>query len=268
VKAALVASWVAALLWLEGRRPLRRRIEPRARRDVRNLAFASLSGATIRVFERPVVLRLARLVERRRLGLLKLVRLPRALELALAVVLLDYTLYVWHVLTHRVPLLWRFHGVHHADLDLSATTAVRFHFGEMILSVPWRAAQVLVLGASPRALETWQLLTFLAILFHHSDVELPLDLEERLARLVVTPRLHGIHHSTERSETDSNWGTIFTWPDHLHGTARFDVPQEQVVIGSPDAPEEIDPMTVRAMISRPFTEGAPRGKHPSETAGR
>src|SRR5215204_2241217 len=79
-------------------------------------------------------------------------RLRAWVEVALACVLLDYTLYLWHVATHRVPFLWRFHVVHHADLDLDATTALRFHFAELALSVPWRAAQILLIGVSPQAL--------------------------------------------------------------------------------------------------------------------
>src|SRR5918998_1654866 len=100
--------------------------------------------------------RLSLLVQRKRWGLLKRVHLPPALEVAAAVVLLDYTLYVWHVLTHRAPLLWRFHRVHHADLDLTASTALRFHFGEITISVLFRAGQVLFIGVSPKALNVWQ----------------------------------------------------------------------------------------------------------------
>src|SRR3954470_16049774 len=103
----------------------------------------------------------------------------------------------------------------------------------MALSVPWRAAQVRLLGASPLVLSAWQTATLVAILFHHSNVELPRALEEKLRAVFVTPRVHGIHHSIVRRETDSNWGTIFTWPDRLHGTARYDVPQEAITIGYP-----------------------------------
>jgi sterol desaturase/sphingolipid hydroxylase (fatty acid hydroxylase superfamily) len=195
--------------------------------------MAVLNAAAIRATERPVTSRLADVVLRRRWGVARTVALPPWLEVAVAVVLLDYTLYVWHVLTHRVPFLWRFHEVHHADRDLDASTALRFHFGEMILSVPWRAGQIVAIGATPLALSTWQTLTLLAILFHHSNMRLPIGVERRLARMFMTPRLHGIHHSIVRDETDANWGTILSLPDHLHGTARQDVPQATVTIGTP-----------------------------------
>jgi sterol desaturase/sphingolipid hydroxylase (fatty acid hydroxylase superfamily) len=234
--ASLVAASFATLRWLERRRPLRRETERKLARNARNLAVAALSGATIRLVERPVTSRLTRLVHRRGWGLVPRLGLRPGLEVALAVLLLDYTLFVWHVLTHRTSVLWRFHVVHHADRDLDATTALRFHFAEMALSVPWRAAQVVVVGAAPLSLSTWQTLTLLAILFHHANVALPVGLERWLCRILMTPRLHGIHHSVVAGETDSNWGTILSLPDWLHRTALVDVPQAAVEIGAPGVP--------------------------------
>jgi sterol desaturase/sphingolipid hydroxylase (fatty acid hydroxylase superfamily) len=124
------------------------------------------------------------------------------------------------VLTHRVPLLWRFHLVHHVDLDLDASTALRFHFGELLFSVPWRAAQVIVIGVSPTSYLVWQGLVFFSILFHHSNVALPIKLERWVVRFVVTPRMHGIHHSVVRGETDANWSSGLALWDWLHGTFR------------------------------------------------
>jgi sterol desaturase/sphingolipid hydroxylase (fatty acid hydroxylase superfamily) len=247
----LVLGALGLLSWLERRRPLRPRVEDPLRSNARNLAIALGSAVAIRLAEKPVTARLSRLVEARRIGLLKAARLPRGLELALAVVLLDYTLWVWHVLTHKLPFLWRFHRVHHADRDLRATTALRFHFAEMLLSVPWRGAQVVAVGASPLALSVWQTLTLLAILFHHSNVRLPLALERRLARFVMTPRMHGIHHSVVRDQRDSNWATILAWPDLLHGTQRFDVPQDAVVIGDP-ALRDPRELGAKQMLALPF----------------
>ena len=162
-----------------------------------------------------------------------MLRLPKWLETVLAVVLLDYTLYVWHVLTHRVGFLWRFHIVHHADLDMDASTAVRFHIGELVISIAWRASQVLLIGVSARQLDLWQKLTIAAILFHHSNVCLPIDIERRLVKAVVTPRMHGTHHSTVRDEADSNWSTILSVWDRLHSTLRLDVAQDEIEIGVP-----------------------------------
>jgi sterol desaturase/sphingolipid hydroxylase (fatty acid hydroxylase superfamily) len=241
IGASLGAVAFGALVWLERRRPLRRQVESKLERNARNLAVAGVAAVTLQLAERPVIERLTALVERRRVGLLKLAALPRPLEIALAVVLLDYTLYVWHVLTHRVPALWRFHLVHHADLDLDASTALRFHFGELVVSVAWRAAQVTVIGVSPRSLSAWQKLLFVSILFHHSNVRLPVEVERRLNRFIVTPRMHGIHHSMVRRERDANWSSGLTLWDKLHGTLRLDVPQDEIEIGVPlyRAPAEL-----------------------------
>ena len=253
---ALVLGALGALAWLERRRPLREERESKLARSARNLAVAGAGAAALHLLEKPVAERLSALVERRRWGLLKAARLPAWLEVAAACVLLDYTLYLWHVMTHRVPLLWRFHVVHHADLDLDATTALRFHFGELALSVPWRAAQILLLGISPRTLSVWQALLMLSILFHHSNVRLPVRLERRLNRLVVTPRMHGIHHSTVREETDSNWSSGLALWDRLHGTLRLDVPQAALDIGVP-AYRDPRELGLARLFAMPFGEERP-----------
>ena len=261
----LIGGTFGALVWLERRRPLRRSVEPKRRREGRNLAVAALSAAAVQLTEKPVTAPLAALVERRRWGLVKQLDLPRWLEVPLAVVLLDYTLFLWHILTHRVPLLWRFHQAHHVDLDMDASTALRFHFGEIVLSVPWRAAQVLVIGASPLALSVWQTATLLEVLFHHSNVELPIEVERWLSRILVTPRLHGIHHSIVPEETDSNWSSGLTLWDVLHGTLRQDVPQQAITIGVP-AYRDPDEVTLPKVLAMPFEEQRPSWQLPGDGA--
>ena len=236
---------------LERRRPLRRAREAKWRHVSRNIVFAGAAAATVNLLERPIVDPLAHVVERRRFGILYLYRLPRSLHVILAIVLLDYTLYAWHVLAHRVPWLWRFHLVHHVDRDLDASTALRFHAGELALSIPWRAMQIAAIGVPPDALHIWQNLLLLSILFHHSNVELPVDVERLVARLVVTPRLHGIHHSIVPEETDSNWSSGLTLWDYLHGTLRLDVPQQAITIGVAAYQTEAD-VTLVNSFALPF----------------
>jgi len=240
---------------------LRRTVESKHRRSGRNLAIAALGAAALQIAERPLIEPLARLVDQRKWGLLKLVSIPSWLEVALAVILLDYTLYVWHVLTHRIPFLWRFHVAHHVDLDLDATTALRFHFAELVLSVPWRAGQIVMIGVSPQALSLWQTSLFLSILFHHSNVELPARVERVLNRLIVTPRMHGIHHSMVKEETNSNWSSGLAIWDWLHGTLRLDVPQDKITIGVP-AYREPEEVTLWKMLKLPFTEQRPTWELP------
>lgn len=258
VNGLLVVGSLATLLFFERKRPLRQRKtrESKLRRDLRNLAMAGLSTTAISLAETPLVEPLARNVLHRRQGLLQRFRLPVGLELALTVALLDYTLYIWHVLTHKLPLLWRFHQAHHVDLDMDATTATRFHFGEMALSAPWRAAQVRLFGVSPFGLSLWQTLTLVEILFHHANVRLPARFERLLCRLIVTPRMHGIHHSIVHAETDSNWSTIFSWPDRLHGTLRLNVPQGQITIGVAGFQDPAE-LTLGRVLALPFTANRP-----------
>ena len=252
IGALALGAFGTLLLW-EWRRPLRRQVEPKLRRGARNLAVAVLGAAAIQLTESPITRRLTALVEGRRLGLLKPLCLPVWLETVLAIVLLDYTLYVWHVLTHKVPFLWRFHLVHHADLDLDASTALRFHFGELVLSVPWRAGQIIVIGVSPLALSIWQTLVLLSILFHHSNIRLPIETERWLNRLIATPRMHGIHHSIVPEETNSNWSSGLTVWDWLHGTIHLNVSQEDITIGvlSYSEPEDVE---LSKILALPFSK--------------
>jgi sterol desaturase/sphingolipid hydroxylase (fatty acid hydroxylase superfamily) len=259
--ALLIGGTLAAVLVLERRRPLRRPVERGPRHEARNAAMAALSAVAIRLTEKPLADPLTRLVHRRRWGLVPRLGLPAALEAAAALVLLDYTLYVWHVLAHRAPFLWRFHRVHHADLDLTASTALRFHFAEMVLSVPWRLAQIVVIGGAPLSLSAWQTATLMAILFHHSNTALPPAVERRLCRLVMTPRMHGIHHSIVPEETDSNWSTILAWPDYVHGTYRLNVPQEAVTIGVP-AFRDAEELGFPALVRMPFGAQRSYGRLP------
>ncbi len=249
----LAVAGVAALILLEHWAPLRRQTQREPDRAMRNLALGALSLVVVARAERPLVGRLAEAVERRRWGLFQRLPLPRLLRDGLAVLGMDYTIYVWHVLTHKVPFLWRFHLMHHVDMDMDSTTALRFHAMDMLISIPWRAAQVAVLGTSRRALSLWQAFFFASVLFHHSNLRLPARLERRLADVLTTPRMHGIHHSTVQAETDSNWSSGLSLWDHLHGTFRMDVMARDDRIGVP-AYRDPKKMRLGASLAMPFRE--------------
>lgn len=138
--------------------------------------------------------------------------------LALDLVLLDFLIYWWHRANHVVPLLWRFHEVHHLDRFLDTTSAVRFHFGEVLLSALARAAVIVALGIPFASVIAFEALVLLAALFHHSDVALPPRLEAALARVIITPSIHWVHHHRVRADTDSNYGTVFSFWDPLFAT--------------------------------------------------
>jgi sterol desaturase/sphingolipid hydroxylase (fatty acid hydroxylase superfamily) len=260
----LVLLLAGLLVWGESRRPLRRQTQSRPAREVRNLGTALISAAVVGLIEVPSVRPLADLVERRAWGIRRL-RLPHWAEIVLAVLLMDYTLYLWHVAIHRCKFLWRFHQVHHVDLDMDVTTALRFHFGEVLLSVPYRWTQILLIGVGRRSLAIWQRFLLLCVIFHHSNLKLPPQLESLLARFVMTPRLHTIHHSTVEGETNSNWSSGLTLWDRLHGTFRLDVPVEDVTIGVP-AFQDPKELTLIGLLKMPFGRQRPSWQFPPGTA--
>lgn len=231
VRGALVLAAAGTVLLLERRQRARRYVERPSTHTARNLALAGLAAATAHLLEAPVVVPVARAVARRRRGVVWIVRGPAWLRNLLAVLLLDYTLYLWHIVVHRVPLLWRFHLVHHVDLDLDASTGLRFHAAEIAASIPWRAAQVLAIGVTPGALAAWQSLTIASVLFHHSNATLSDRSERVLSWVVATPRMHAIHHSVDPVQLQSNFSSGLAIWDRLHGTARFDADASQVTVG-------------------------------------
>src|SRR6476646_8496959 len=139
--------------------------------------------------------------------------LPDWAAVVASVLLMDYAYWWWHWANHMVPFLWRFHNVHHTDLDMDVSTAARFHFGEMMFSIVFLSGAVVLFGITPLSLIVFFIGLEAATLFHHSNWRLPVRLERLLNRVMVTPRMHGIHHSIVERETNSNWGTIFCWWD-------------------------------------------------------
>jgi sterol desaturase/sphingolipid hydroxylase (fatty acid hydroxylase superfamily) len=251
ITGSVIVVVFGTMLLLERHRPLRREVESKSRRMARNLTVGATALAVSMLLQIPLLVPLSRWTMSRRAGLLNLVPMPPALRTAIAIVLLDYTLWFWHYANHRIPLLWRFHLVHHVDRDMDASTALRFHFGEQALSILYRCVQIVIIGATPFSVWLWQAILFASILFHHSNVELPIAWERRLVRLIVTPRMHGIHHSDRLNETNSNWSSLFSWWDYLHRTIILGVPQDAVTIGVPAYRNPSD-VTIGRILLLPF----------------
>jgi sterol desaturase/sphingolipid hydroxylase (fatty acid hydroxylase superfamily) len=153
-----------------------------------------------------------------RAGLLNIIAAPAWMSILVAVLALDFVSYAWHRANHRIPLLWRLHQVHHSDLSFTVSTAVRFHPGELLLSLPIRLLAVVLIGAPAMAVVVFEVIFAFANLFEHGNIGLPLRFEQRVAGLFVTPALHRRHHASRRPELDSNFGTILTLWDRLLGT--------------------------------------------------
>ena len=224
--------FLALSLW-ENRDPLRQRTRSRAERLLHNVAIGAGGAIVVAAIETPIVGRLADLAERRQTGLVRQLALPEPARNVLALLLLDYSLYLWHVLMHRVPALWRWHRIHHADQDLDVSTGLRFHAVEMLWSVPWRAAQVVCIGVPRKTMVLWGRLTLAEVLFHHADVRLPKTVERVLGMIVISPRLHGIHHSDVPEHQRTNLSSGLALWDLLHGTRCTGVPQRCITIGLP-----------------------------------
>lgn len=151
-------------------------------------------------------------------GLLNDVPAPAWVGIPLTIVALDFVSYAWHRANHRLRFLWRFHQVHHSDPTFTVSTGMRFHPGELLLSLPLRLTAVAALGASAAAVVIFEVIFAIANLVEHGDIDLPAGLEQRLGRICVTPALHRRHHSRRRAELNTNFGTIFVLWDRLLGT--------------------------------------------------
>ncbi len=132
--------------------------------------------------------------------------------------LLDLLIYWWHRLNHQISFLWRFHEVHHLDSFLDSTSALRFHFGEVLLSALVRAGAVIVLDLSLKTVVIFETFILISTIFHHSNIRISRTVERGLSRVVITPGLHWIHHHAVRRDTDSNYGTVLTCWDRIFGS--------------------------------------------------
>lgn len=238
-----VGAWFIVLFAAERVRPLRPPTRPLPRRWLLNGLAVLLALGVAAVTVGPVILMTARWAGEHRIGLLHMIPLPVPVTMALGILLLDLSFYYWHRLNHVVPVLWRFHNVHHIDPDLDTTTSFRFHVGEIAYSSAFRAVQIAVIGPGLATIAVYEGLFFAGTVFHHSNVRLPLRLERALNRLFVTPRMHGIHHSVIQEETNSNYSVVFRWWDALHRTLRLNVPQQAIRIGVAAYTERADNST-------------------------
>ncbi len=158
--------------------------------------------------------------------------------LALDILLLDVLIYWWHRANHELAFLWRFHEVHHLDRFLDTTSALRFHFGEVLLSALARAAVILLLGFPFVSVLVFEALVLICAVFHHSNLRLPAGLERLLSRVIITPSIHWVHHHARRADTDSNYGTLFSFWDRLFGTRSPTLRSPDMTIGVEGREEE------------------------------
>lgn len=253
-KAAAVAGWLALLFVLERLRPAAPWPAEQGRFGWRRVARNAALWAINTALSPLVVVPLAAWAGGLHVGLR-----PAWWNTALDLLVLDLWVYAWHRANHEVPLLWRFHAVHHLDPFLDTTSAVRFHFGEVLLSTLARLPVIVALDMPLLSVVLFEALVLAAALFHHSNLKLPAGLERALSWLVVTPSIHWVHHHAVRADTDSNYATVLSVWDRLFGS-RSPTPRTPTMpIGLEGAREPGFAALLLSPFRRPVSRRAPAG---------
>jgi sterol desaturase/sphingolipid hydroxylase (fatty acid hydroxylase superfamily) len=254
---ALVFAGMA--LW-EWRAPRRLLVAGRRPRWPGNLGILAIDIVAVRLLVPTAAVGVALIAASRGWGLFNLAGVPLWAAAVLGVIALDLVIYIQHVVFHHVPVLWRLHRMHHADLDIDVTTGVRFHPLEILISLAIKIAAVAALGAPPVAVLVFEVLLNAVTMFNHSNVALPPRLDRMARWIVVTPQMHQVHHSIERAETDSNFGFNLPWWDRLFGTYREKpaAGEQGIVIGLPIFRDIAESKIVR-LLTQPFrSDGNPQ----------
>lgn len=241
----LVALW--EVFW-----PRRSHVVSKGRRWLNNIVLISLNTLLIRLMAPLVPIALAIHGAKKGWGLFNIVSLEPVVEILLTVLLLDLIIYLQHLMFHAVPLLWRFHMVHHADLGIDVTTGLRFHPVEIFISLGIKLGAVFLLGAPPVGVLIFEVILNGTAMFNHGNIYINPRFDTFLRLLVVTPDMHRVHHSVAIGETNSNFGFNFPWWDRLLGTYRQRSYKEQkeIVIGLSQYREHVP---LLKMLLLPFT---------------
>lgn len=247
--ALFLAGLVTFLSW-ELAAPDHAPTAPRARRWSVNLALALINGVVVSTLCAACYAMAANNAMPWRFGVFERLALGRGVRLILEVLTLDLLVYFLHRLYHRRPFFWRFHQVHHTDLDLDVTSASRFHLGEVLASAIPKFAAVLLLGISPLGLVSFEVALLLAAQFQHANIRVPPWWERWLWWTFVPPAMHRVHHRPTVADTDSNFGTLITLWDRLFGTLR-PVATESVSFGLAGL-RQAAKLGVRALLALPF----------------
>ncbi|WP_260292073.1 sterol desaturase family protein [Sedimenticola hydrogenitrophicus] len=245
--------FAAVALW-EVLAPRRVLMLSRGGRWSSNLGLVVLNSVVLRLLFPAAAVGVAALAEQQGWGLLNLYRLPDLFTVVIAVVALDFVIWLQHVMVHAIPLFWRLHRVHHADLDYDLTTGARFHPLEIILSMLIKFAAILVLGPPVLAVVIFEVLLNATSMFNHGNIRIPERIDRVLRLFLVTPDMHRVHHSVHAPLTNSNFGFNLPWWDRLFGTYVAQPPEGHVAmeIGLADLrdPKQVDRLP--GMLLLPF----------------
>jgi sterol desaturase/sphingolipid hydroxylase (fatty acid hydroxylase superfamily) len=234
--------------------PRRVQLFPRIRRWTANLGLVALNTLLLRLIFPAAAVGAAVIAQNQGWGLFNQLAAPTWLALILSVVLLDFAIWLQHVMVHAIPLLWRLHRMHHADPDYDVTTGARFHPLEILLSMGIKFLVIFLLGPPLIAVIIFEILLNATAMFNHGNLRLADGLDRVLRRFVVTPDMHRVHHSTEEDETNCNFGFNLPWWDRLFGTYRAQPRKghEGMEIGTRDCPDGQQATSLAGMMMIPF----------------
>ena len=221
VRLSVFLAAFAVLAWLESAWPRRQRSQNRSRRWVTNWAVIIIDSLCLRalaIFLPLLAVGAALDAERWEMGWLNKVDWPIWVEMIIAILILDFVIWAQHLVTHKVPILWRLHQVHHADVDIDVSTAIRFHPIEVALSMMLKIGTVYLLGPSAIAVVLFEIILNGTSMFNHANLRIPDRAEKILRLLLVTPDMHRVHHSVHRAEHDANYGFALSIWDRILGT--------------------------------------------------
>lgn len=248
---------LVTLAALEAVFPRRSRRVSRMARWPSNLGISAVNQVFLRLVLPASAIVLAAHMQQEGWGLFAQMTLPGWFELAAAILILDLAIYGQHRLYHAVPVLWRFHRMHHADLDFDVTTGVRFHPVSLLLSGFIKLGVVLVIGPSPLAVLVFEVLLNATTMFNHSNLKIPPGFDRFLRLIVVTPDMHRVHHSSNPDETNRNFGFNFPWWDRLFNSYHAEpaLGHEAMTVGLEEFRSE-DELRLDRMLSQPFRSDA------------
>ena len=218
LRLAIFLSVFTTFALLELIAPRRKLIAQKSRRWLNNIAIAVIDTVVLRLLFPAAAVGMAILVEKLQWGLFNLIELPGGIEIGLAILLLDLAIYAQHVMVHYVPLFWKFHRMHHADLDIDVTTGSRFHPVEIVFSMLIKFIIIALTGAHVIAVFMFEVILNSMAMFSHSNIKLPAWLDKSLRVIFVTPDMHRVHHSALTLETNSNFGFNLSIWDRLFST--------------------------------------------------
>ncbi len=252
----LAATVMLAVLWCaESAAPMYVGRTGRVPHALRNLALGLVNTLLIALPFAGLMWAVTNWAQDHSLGLYAVLPGPAWLGWVVVLILFDAWMYLWHRLNHRVPLLWRFHAVHHSDREMDASSAFRFHTGEIALSFVARLAVLPLLGMTMPQLLLYESVLLPVILFHHSNIRLPAGIDRVLRLIIVTPWMHWVHHSRIRVETDSNYASVLSVWDRLFGSFRLRQDPERIALGLDDDEGDRSWQTLGGMLRSPLTMG-------------